>query len=63
VNFTTAMPDANYAVACCATDEGGNGGIARLPFQQLPQTGSVALYVSTPSTGQDSRFVSVAVFR
>jgi len=64
VNFTTAMPDANYAVACMA------GGTSRVGWSRLgdtpaPTTSAYRIYVAN-SGGTvllDAAFVIVAIFR
>ena len=71
VNFTTAMPDANYAMI--GTSNLGSGGNfttvvapsrADSPFTSTPTTSSFRLTSSPLSAGaQDATFVSIAVFR
>jgi hypothetical protein len=65
-NFTTAMPDANYAVAVVA----GNGTIGADTFNRIggggPQTtSSCKVFVGLPGTGvsEDVSFVHLQVFR
>jgi len=63
VNFTTAMPDANFS-ACCS---GRNQASTTLPLISSAisfATTSVGLRFLTPAnTDQDSDFVSAAIFR
>ena len=64
VNFTTAMPDANYSI--CGT--GGNGassGTAFVTLRGSDPTASVAqfLLITASDTLLDTKFVSIAVFR
>ena len=71
VNFTTAMPDADYAMI--GTSNLGTGGNfttvvapsrADSPFTSTPTTSSFRLTSSPLSVGaQDATFVSIAVFR
>lgn len=70
VNFTTALPDANYAWAGIA--EGQNGmGFSAYPlivsqyYPTVPTTSALAVGVLTSSTNlfADSRYVDIAVFR
>lgn len=59
VNFATAMPDANYAVA--VTSSGGNGVAARIVNRT---TTSFTIYTpNTEGTFVDGDFVSATVFR
>lgn len=63
VNFTTAMPDANYSTVGSV---GGNtsGVSANTPGNTFAQaTGSVRITSSTPSTFTDVQNFNVAIFR
>jgi len=64
VNFTTAMPDANYAVACMA---GGTSSVgwSRLADTPAPTTSAYRIYVANSGGTAllDAAFVNVAVFR
>ena len=66
VNFTTAMPDANYSVVVSADPATGSGGIplSGLSYNGYSPTGSSAR-VRTTTTGSfaDSPTVCVAIFR
>lgn len=60
VNFSVAMPDANYAVAC------SNYGVVRGVMQATNHaTSSVSIGTFTADTAQftDSTYVDVAIFR
>lgn len=70
VNLTNAMPDANYATTCIATDEGNNGGKTNINYLSAPSTTQIPVVVIKIGTGtafnvgsQDSRYVAVAAFR
>ena len=64
INFTTAMPDANYAVACMA---GGTSSVgwSRLADTPAPTTSAYRIYVANSGGTAllDAAFVNVAVFR
>jgi hypothetical protein len=61
VNFTNAMPDANYAAMGSAVFL-GSGWYDYLSPVTL-NTGSFQFYIVSPSTSHDSATVSVAIFR
>ena len=64
VNFTTAMPDANYAFSGMARDTGGGGAMVYLKSGTLPQAGSVRIQtLNTSNSGIDSVYVAISVFR
>jgi len=67
VNFTTAMPDANFAAhASGVVQHGGNyGDTLTIPYNQTPNANNVRLLssVSTSGTTQDLLTISVTVFR
>ena len=65
INFTTAMPDANYAVTCNAADvnTSGLGGIG-LRTSTAPATGSVRVGSTDSSGGSfDFTYYHYAIFR
>jgi hypothetical protein len=65
VNFTTAMPDANYCYQLATTEQSGaqgdNGVNAQFPTAIL--AGSIRVLVRQTSLAYDSESVSVAIFR
>lgn len=66
LNFTTAMPDANYDSHCGASTPGTANGIGISPAQVAPTTS--ALRIATVAVGTtpaltDYSYVNVAVFR
>jgi hypothetical protein len=67
VNFSTAMPDANYAVAGFANYGPGaaTAGILTAGNGYAPLAGSVRIRTGDSATGvgQDAQFVNVAIFR
>lgn len=68
VNFTTSMPDVNYAVSTGGgklSDDTGTTGATTCPYPVARNTGSVQLFNCGPSNGtsQNSPFISCAVFR
>jgi len=64
VNFTTAMPDANYAINVTAKRTSQNRPLKGSHSSTAPATGSCRIIVGTGSfTPQDSDFVNVSVFR
>jgi hypothetical protein len=64
VNFTTAMPDTNYAVVVTAGDTASGTCLFQSPFNTAP-TASAAQVLVTNSvfTATDRPFVQVAIFR
>jgi hypothetical protein len=64
VNFTTAMPDNNYAVSGSAENGGGNNSVG-LNNATAPTSSAVRIGASNTNTGGlfDSNIVSIAVFR
>ena len=64
VNFTNAMPDANYA-AVIAIEESGIicTTSSNNTFQQTASVGRVGVYLGTSASGYDSDQVNYAVFR
>ena len=66
VNFSTAMPDANYSVAGMASDTGGVGNrglVALYRGVAAPSTSSFTIFTFTDSTQTDNTYVYVSVFR
>ena len=64
VNFTTSMPDANYA-AVVSTEEGGIISVvsANNTFQQTAGVGRIGVYVGTGGSGYDPEQVNYIVLR
>ena len=67
INFTTAMPDANYSACCSAQNSAASNG-ANVQRNVVPYTyaaGSVSLNSATTNLGtlQDVMAISVAIFR
>jgi uncharacterized protein YfaP (DUF2135 family) len=64
VNFTTAMPDANYAVSMSAVLEGNIGAYVNAVTAATYLAGSVRMTIRNQSDGVfDSPVLSVAIFR
>jgi hypothetical protein len=66
VNFTTAMPDANYAVVGTASDAQSNAssGFLNQPFASANTTTTTKIQTKRPEVSfVDSTFVNVAIFR
>jgi hypothetical protein len=66
INFTTAMPDANYSVAGSALHTDGTGFAMTVSLTSLatPVAGSCRISVAVPTVGfADPSVVDVAVFR
>lgn len=66
INFTTAMPDANYTVTALANINALATGIRSACVKDGRTTSAVGLYVvyvGTPTTGQDCSSIQVAIFR
>jgi hypothetical protein len=64
VNFTTAMPDANYAVVATAGDTSSGTCLFQSPFNTSPTTTSAQVFVTNSVfSGTDRPFVQVAIFR
>jgi hypothetical protein len=62
VNFTTAMPDANYGIAVASEAGGGSGN--KGPYINSPTTGSLGVFVYNGSGSLvDASPVNVAIFR
>ena len=66
INFTNAMPDANYSVAqtngISVSGDGWGTPVIRTSTA-LPQTTSVTLGCLSYSNWQDSAYITVAIFR
>jgi len=64
VNFTTAMPDANYAVVVTAGDTSSGTCLSQSAFNTSPTTSaSQVLVTNSVFTATDRPFVQVAIFR
>jgi hypothetical protein len=64
VNFTTAMPDANYAVVAIAGDTSSGTCICQSPFNTSPTTTSAQVFVTNSAfSGTDRPLVYAAIFR
>jgi hypothetical protein len=64
VNFTTSLPDGNYAFSGMSRDTGGGGAMAYLRSGTLPAAGSVRINTLTSgNSGVDSEYVAISVFR
>jgi hypothetical protein len=62
INFTTSMPDANYAVVT-GISESGAGGQARVAAGDGYSAASALILTYNPTTLTDYLFIQVAVFR
>jgi hypothetical protein len=63
VNFTTAMPDANYSVAGVCNSKSGVGSYLSLDPSVFPTTTDVTVLTVTGNTAVDRAIVCVAIFR
>jgi hypothetical protein len=67
VNFTTAMPDANYSPITTIKPFSGasstNGKVANIRYNTNLATGSFAVFCNSTGGAEDFDIVSVAVFR
>ena len=66
VNFTTAMPDANYSTVMSAGRNGtGSGGYLALASDKTAQTASAVQVYTIDETGtlRDTPIIFVAIFR
>lgn len=64
VNFTTAMPDANYAVVAIAGDTSSGTCLCQSPFNTSPTTTSAQVFVTNSAfSGTDRPLVYAAIFR
>jgi len=61
INFTNAMPDANYSLAGAAS--GNNAGGESVRINTAPATGSVQILTSSAGIAFDSTYTTVAFFR
>jgi hypothetical protein len=61
LNFTTAMPDANYSLAGAAYNN--NAGGESLRINTAPTTSSVQVLTSSNGNAFDSAYTTVAIFR
>mgnify|MGYP000022269296 CR=1 FL=1 len=66
VNFTTAMVDANYAVAGASTIGTGNGSLStlKIPYTSIPTSSALRFRSSDSGTGTiDSEWIHLCFFR
>lgn len=63
VNFTTAMPDANYSAQCTSANNAGSSWASYLFDSASATTGSVRVVSSNQTGTGDSPIYSVAIFR
>jgi hypothetical protein len=63
VNFTSAMPDANYSASVTAQETTAAGGVNRFGSIDTTAAGNVRVFVSYAGTLFDAEGVNVAVFR
>jgi len=64
INFTTAMPDANYSVAGCSSSPGVVNGLFLAPVVSNPTTSAVTVLTTNSAlTNTDHTYVNVAIFR
>lgn len=65
VNFTTAMPDANYIANVTGNvDATGNYGYSTAaPYNASPTTSAIRVALSNPSVRTDAAFMFVSIFR
>jgi hypothetical protein len=62
INFTTAMPNANYCVTMCSRSNSNTAYIAFLDDATVPTTAAVKINTATPTVGNaDSDYVFVSV--
>jgi hypothetical protein len=66
VNFTTAMPDADYAVSALTSDSGVPNRAIALKTTTTPTTSLVRVQASStsaPDSGADGAYISVSILR
>jgi hypothetical protein len=63
VNFTNAMPDANYSVCGLATAENTGLGSVTIKFGTTPAAGSVTIRTPGNTTYYDAVVVCISIFR
>lgn len=64
VNFTQAMPDANYALVCLNSQSSGNApAVVALNTNRTPTTTSVPIASAQAAVRFDSAFMHIAIFR
>lgn len=67
INFTTALPDANYSVVGTSTPDivGNRNNCVAAPYSQAPSTTSVRIANTVGSTAAltDGKYINVAIFR
>lgn len=65
VNFTTAMPDANYAVTGSASNNASSGSMIMCPYFNVvpPTTTAMRFNTANSASNIDCPYIYVAVFR
>jgi hypothetical protein len=65
VNFTTAMPDANYAIVGTSNTATNTGKVVMYSAGTAPTVSLVRIFndIASNLTGQDSSIMNIAVFR
>lgn len=63
VNFTNAMPDANYATQVTGSQTGATNGVTYGVISTGPAAGSVRVINGRAAGAIDSDYVNVAIFR
>lgn len=65
VNFTTAMPDANYAILATGSNGSADGILAMVASANTTPTASLVRvkYLNTSTTPTDANWQNVAIFR
>jgi hypothetical protein len=64
INFTTAMPDANYSVAGCSSSPAVANGLFLAPVSSNPTISAVTVLTTNSAlTNTDHTYVNVAIFR
>jgi hypothetical protein len=64
VNFTTAMPDANYNMVGSTGDTAAGAGVSfMLPYGASPTVNGFSLLTFNSATTADAVVVSISVFR
>ena len=66
VNFTSAMPDANYSAVATVSFASGDGsyGVVQMPWATFPTTSAIRMGCPNYNSGTayDHNYVSVAIF-
>lgn len=65
INFTNALPDADYVVEGTANNlAGASGTIVAAPYNAAPSTSAIRVYATDAApAARDSTYVYVAIFR